>query len=346
MKQPYFIAGLLIIFLALAASGCNRSPQGKQEVDSDPAVARVGDEEISANDLRVYVGDRQMSAAVPVNDEQMRRYLQELVTSRSLAQEARRLKLEDDPEVQLAIEQLLGATLLEKQVVAPVIAREISGQEITEFYEKHREEYARPEQVRLADIFIAVDEVADADLRRQKLKLAERLLQEALKTAGVRNGFAELVREYSDKHPLYPLGDTGFFDNKGNPKGLDPALVEAAFALTQKGRVHEQIITTSSGFHIVMQVSRRPAVERKLDEVAGEIRQRIRRDELDTKRRQYIESIKSGTSVKIDDKQIKELTAEYGRTAEPRVAKGTKTAASSSSGQINRPPGLQDTGKQ
>ncbi len=345
MKQPYFIAGLLIIFLALAASGCNRSQKGKQEADSGPTVARVGDEEISANDLRVYVGDRQRSAAAPVNDDQIKRYLQELVTSRALAIEARRLKLEEDPEIRLGIEKLLGAALLEKEVVDPVITREISEKEIADFYEKHQKEYARPEQVRLADIFIAVDKDADAELRRQKMKQAELLLQEALKKEGIRNSFTELVRQYSDQHPLYPLGDTGFFDNKGDPKGLDPALVEAAFALTQKGRVHEQIITTSSGFHIVMLVSRRAAVERTIDEVAEEIRQRIRRDELDTKRRQYIATIMSDTSVKIDPKQIKVLTAEFSSTAERRPANGTKTAAQSSNGQINRPPALQDTGK-
>lgn len=343
--RKYFTTGWLIILLAIFCGGCDGQKKGDQKAEAGPVAATVGDEPISTDDLRLYVENRRSRSGAGMDEKMLERYLQEIITTRSLSLEARRQKLDRLPAVRHQIDQLLAAKLLEKEVMEPVAGREISREEITAFYEKHRDEFSRPEQVRLGDIFIAAAKDGDPALRQEKKQEAEKVLQEAIDNAGTRNGFAALVRSRSDHHPLYSLGDTGFFDREGKPLGLDPAMVQAAFSFEQKGRVLDQLVETVRGFHIVMLVSRRSAMERKIDDLENEIRQRIKRDELNSKRKAFIARVTEDVSTKIHNSQIQLLVNTYQKEEKGRTESERKIVVQHGSRE-NTPPSLQKSGKE
>ncbi len=93
-----------------------------------------------------------------------------------------------------------------------------------------------------------------------------------------RFGFSQLIRDYSDKHSKYRLGDTGFFSRSGGPVGLPGGLVEAGFLLSDIGKVADHLVQTDNGFHIIKLVARRAPFSRDFASVSKEIEQRIRKE--------------------------------------------------------------------
>jgi len=334
-----------LIFTLTVAGGCDSGRKKEAAVDSGPAAAAVGGESISVEALNAYIEQRLSGVSGTIDEAFVQRCLQELVTTRSLAREARRQELDRQPAVRREIDQLLAGRLLHEKVIGPVSRRQITDEEIASYYKEHIHAYSRPEQIRLGDIFIAAAENEDLELRKAKREEAEAILREASAVAGERNGFSALVREHSSKHPLYRLGDTGFFDRQGDPQGLDPSFVDAAFSISDKGAVFDRVIETKDGFHIVMLVSRRSAVEQELEAVAAEIRQKIRREETNRKKQEFIASITARTKVKIHEEELQALAAELHKKGQAGNAQPTQLTAHANKKGIS-PPMIREGGKE
>lgn len=303
---------LPVILLSMLLTGCDRLPFFKKSPEErKDTVAMVEKESILSNDLWWYL-DSRSSGGMPIVDESgIEARLKEMVTAKLLAQEARKQQLVDDPSVKYAIDQMLGLRLLDQQVVQPTMTREISDQEIEDYFKSHEAEYLRPAQIRLADIFIALAADDFPGQRLEKKNKAKKVLAEAIKNQGERFGFSKLVKEYSDPHPSYPIGDTGYFDFQGKPLDLDLDLVNPAFTLEEKGKIHDQLVETSEGFHVIMLVGRREAMKTDLEKVRPQIEQRIRREEIKTKREQLIKSLADGSSVKVIENELEIVTENY-----------------------------------
>ena len=98
---------------------------------------------------------------------------------------------------------------LEEMVNEPVMTRKIPEKERRQYFDDHQELYARPEQIRLADIFIAVPPGSDQAVMNEKRAKAHDILALAQSTENERFGFSRLIKEYSDQHPRYRFGDAG-----------------------------------------------------------------------------------------------------------------------------------------
>lgn len=309
--QKEILGAVCIVCLTVIMIGCNRTPPGedkKMNVADTPTVALVNGESITIDDMEGYLAARTSVGGLLTPDAPKKR-LQELVTVRVLAQEARRLKLDQEPEVKFALQQMLAQRLLEQEVIEPVATRAIAADEIEAYYQDHISEYVRPSRVRLADIFISVPADSPSSVWEEKKGVAETIFSEAIQVEGKRFGFSALVQEHSDKHPLYPKGDTGYFDEQGQPLGLDRIFVQAAFAAGVKGRVYAEVVQTPLGYHVIMPVSSRSAVEREVAEVGGEIEQRIRRRELKLKRDAFIKALVEKAAVEINEDRLQELAS-------------------------------------
>ncbi len=324
-----WLVTLLTYGLVVSLTACSDHEEGKEAVFNDPSIVAVVDNRhVTVADVKAYIASRALhpGSATAVNG--VAGLLEEMITAESLQQEAIRLGLDRKPEVQRTIRQLLTQKLLDEQVTQPVAGRQISNAELKAFFQQHRSQYTWPEQVRLADIFISVPESASGTGRETRRRQAEAVLAEAQQRKGRRFGFSELIQKHSDKHPKFSLGDTGFFDREGKPVGLDADLAQAAFSLQRNGKLFEGVIETGLGFHVIMRVGHRSSVSRTYKEVAEELTQRIRRDELVQKRRSYIDSVREGAAVRINDRAIAAIAAELGVFSAERMVKGASGDAS------------------
>lgn len=331
-KQDVLLTGLLmLLFFTLGIFGCNRTgrPEKDEKSESVPgaAVAMVNGEKILSIDMKEYLFSRSAGAG-NIKPQILRDRLQERVKIQILAQEARQRKLDLQPAVKFTLQQILAQKLLEQEVTIPVMTRIVSSEEKEKYYRDHIRDYVRPRKIRIADIFIAVPENSSVGVWEEKKNRAEAILAEALHRKGDRFAFSSLIRNYSDKHPLYTKGDTGYFDELGQPVGIEDGLVQSAFKLRKKGMINPEVVQTRLGYHIIMLVADRARVERKYEEVAGEITQRIKKEELSKKRDAFISALVKKASLEIYEKELLSLSS-AGENARPMAISSQEEKSSS-----------------
>lgn len=323
IKVPVLII-LLLTFFLLSPFGCSKK--------EEPVVAKVGKGSITVSDFKNYLSDRSMPRRYRVSKEDIKKRLDEMVLEEVLHQEALRIELDQDPQVRGRIRQMLTQKLMEK-VEKEVWSREIEESKLQKYYDEYRDEFNRPAQVRVADIFIAATADAKADLKKR----AQSVLAEALAAKKQREGFGNLVRKHSDKHEKYRKGDSGFFDIEGKPVGIDKNLAQAAFKLKRVGNMPEHVIETPEGYHVIMLIGKRSAIERPLDSLRNQIKQRIRREALKKEREAYINGLKNKQEILIDEKIVGKIALEM-RKPEKHSASQKSDTQASRHGRSRTPP--------
>lgn len=268
---------------------------------NESSLALVGDNTISVEMLKAYLDSRPRSDYVD-NDEFIRSSLDDLAMSEALYQEASRLGLENDPHLRQQIQQILIQSLLNRQVEQPIHEAGISDQEMQQYYQDHLNEYSRGAQRRVAYIYFAVK---TSDERETRKALADQVLAKAL--AGRVSEFGDLIGQYSDTPERFPKGDTGYFDENGDPVGLNPELVEAAFALQRPGQICERLIETEEGFFVIMLITTRAALEKSFDEMKIDIRNLLYRQKLEQARIAYLNVIRDNANIVIHEKTVEDF---------------------------------------
>jgi parvulin-like peptidyl-prolyl isomerase len=319
---------VLLVFLA----GCAKEETSEKKAAEAPAkaaaavVARVGDHAITTEDFMSYLASRPVSRYAGTVNKEVESRLDARITEEVLYREALRLKLDQDPELNHRIRQMLTQKLIDEEVNRKEWGREIGETELNAYYEKHRDEFNRPAQVRLADIFVAVPSGASKKDKDEKRKKAKQVLSEALKIKGQRAAFGALMNKYSDTPQTHRRGDTGFIDAEGRPAGVDKKLAAAGFTLDPMGSVYSKVVETTDGFHVIMLTGKRPAINRPLASVENQIKQRIRRDNVSAARQAYIDSLKKGTEIQINAEVLAGVAGEV-QQAPPQKWPGLKPGA-------------------
>lgn len=135
---------------------------------------------------------------------------------------------------------------------------QISGADIQQYYNTHRQQFQVPEQVRVRHILIAVPAKADAKTVAAAQAKAENILKQ------LHNGgnFAELAKKYSDDPGSKTQGgELGFIQHGATVPQFD----KTAFSL-QPGQT-SGVIRTQFGFHILQVEEKQPAHVKPVDEV-------------------------------------------------------------------------------
>ena len=323
-KTAYLLVFIFVV-LGFFMVGCSKKDEkqpadGKKKSDANDSqvVAKIGNTPISAGDFKAYLSSRPMPFNYYSNADALKSKLDELVAEEVMYQEALRAKVDQDPQVMTKIRQIVSQKMIEDQVNRKVWTRAIEENELQEYYKQNESEFNRPEQVRVADIFVALPADATEEKKAELKKKAEEALAEASALNNKRSGFWQLVKKYSDPHEKYQNGDTGYFDVEGKPVGVDPKMAEVAFKLEENGRVSEKLIESADGYHVIMLTGKRPAVNKPLEDVKRQIEQRIRREELQKKRAEYIDGLKAQAKITIDDKVLSDVQKEMQSTRGPQ----------------------------
>lgn len=135
--------------------------------------------------------------------------------------------------------------------------------EIEAYYEEHKDRYAEPAEVKLAEILF----LTEGEPRAQVRQLAEEMLSRL--SSG--ESFEDLAREYSDGPTAKDGGDIGWF-KKGS---LAKQIEEVAFDLS--GGDISSLIETGYGLQVVKILDRKESTHRPLEEVKPEIQRTLYR---------------------------------------------------------------------
>lgn len=134
--------------------------------------------------------------------------------------------------------------------------------EIKEYYENNSMMYQQPERIRARQILVKLDPTATPEAKAKAMERAQALRKEL---EGGKD-FGEVAKASSEDAATKPSGgDLGWVSRNT----WEPALANAAFAL-EPGQV-TQPIETKFGVHLVKVEEKKPAQDRKLEEVQDEI---------------------------------------------------------------------------
>jgi len=204
-------------------------------------LAKVGNTTITLEDFnRKYDENRKFfQGRVPSKKD----VLSDLIKREVGVQEAKRLGMEKDPDVQDRMQTILFQTFIEKQLQKQFDQIHITDPMAKSFYERYPE-------IRTSNIFVAV--APGASLEDEKAAKDKLLSIRSQHLSGGKMSFAEAAQKFSEA-PDAPTG--GDLDYQTRDK-LDPAYYAAARKLSV-GQVSDPV-RSSLGWHLIKVTAIRP----------------------------------------------------------------------------------------
>ena len=168
-----------------------------------------------------------------------------------------------------------------------VIRKEVGGRiavddaDLKKYYEEHKSEYVRPEQVYLSEILISTDGKSPDDYPALKKK-AEDFLDRIKKG----EDFGELAKRYSDGQTAKQGGDMGAFGRGQLAKPLE----DQVFKLNRGDMT--DVIQTKAGFEILKVEEHYQAGQQPFDKVENEITNKFYQDKMQPALRSYLAELR------------------------------------------------------
>ena len=274
-----------------------------QAAAQDTVVGKMGNVEIKTSEMLRLIDAqppevrRQITSGLTGLDRLAR---SELVRQ-SLLAEARSKGWEKKPDVAFVMERAKEDALL--QVYMSDVARPPAGypseDDVKKAYEANKGAFALPVQYNLAQIFLAVPENADKQIAAAAQKKAADL---ATKARGKGVDFAQLAKDNSDHKDTAPKGgDLGWL-----PETQMLPEIRAAAEKMEKGEVSLPIRTTT-GWHIVKLIDKKPPSTRPLSEVRDAIVGQMRLRRAQEFQRKYMEEMISRSQPTVNQVELSKL---------------------------------------
>ncbi len=157
----------------------------------------------------------------------------------------------------------------------------VAAPEIDAYYEAHRADFDRPEQVRARQIVVA--DRAEGEQLLARLRTGE--------------AFAELAKRHSLAPEAEQGGDLGFFGRDEMPPEFD-----AVFALPV-GTV-SPLVKSAYGYHLFLVETRRPAARLTRKETEAEIRNLLETERRERFYQEWLQDMRGKAVVEVDWRQL------------------------------------------
>jgi peptidyl-prolyl cis-trans isomerase C len=224
----------------------------------------------------IVVGQDQVERAfLRIRSQYPGTHFDDLLAQERLSQGELKARLKD----QLTIERFFHEEVFPRLQVADA--------EVDRWYADHGAEFQEPERVHAWQVVVAT--------RDEAQQVRERLRREPAR-------FAEIARASSIGPEGKNGGDLGWI---GRGAGF-PEVFDACFSLPLQAI--SDVTPSPYGFHVFRVVERRAAARRPLDQVRGEIRERLLRDRRAAAQEEYVASLRARASIQIDQPALAAVT--------------------------------------
>ncbi|HVE82052.1 MAG TPA: peptidyl-prolyl cis-trans isomerase [Myxococcales bacterium] len=301
------------VVVLVTAMGC-RGKDTPGDVESrGRAVARVGHGAITEDTFLRKLDEQPAFVRSRYRSLQAKKeFLDNLVRFELLAQEARRQRLDQDPEVKATLEKLIVQKLV--QAHAAEASKELPTEgELKKYYEGHLQEFVRPERLRVSHLFFA--SAANDPKRTQIQQEAKKLRAEIdKKEATLPSAFADTARTRSEDPATKSLGgDLGFKTKEELATQWGPEMADAAFGLKNQGDSAE--VMTQRGIHLLKLTGRQPGTERDLAAARQVVESRVQMEKRSRATDDLVAKLRSSTEVSVDEKVLESIEIRADGTA-------------------------------
>ena len=273
-----------LVLALLTLAGCERGPaSGHALVDfrhapqagGTPVATWKGDQ-VTAEELTRRL--EEMSPALRERYqtlEQKREYVEGVARFELLVREALARGLQNDPEVVASTKRALVARLMRSQL--DEAQPPVSDAEVAAYYERQKEDYVRPEQVRLSHLFLAAPRADAARVAAAHAKAEQVLAQAKALPPKDFTAFGRLARAHSEEPRTQPLdGDLRYRSLEVLAQDFGPEVAEAARALVPHGPgALSGVVRTEAGLHLLQLTGHQSALNQRLEDVRQQIMGRL-----------------------------------------------------------------------
>lgn len=233
-------------------------------------LAQVGSEKITVDEFEKAVENAPYTLQEYLStDIGRRQYLDAMLKEKTVLVAAISQGIQSRPAVKKQLSEIEkrlkdNYKKLKNEIIMNELLKEkvvLGDSEVKDYYEKHKEEFEKPTEIKVSHILLSTNE--DANKIAEKIKKGE--------------DFAKLAKENSiDKTTAVKGGDLGFFGRRQYVKEFE----DAAFKLKKTGEISE-IVKTTLGYHIIKLTDRKQIKPQKVEDVETEIKQVLQKEKLD-----------------------------------------------------------------
>ena len=284
-----------------AAPAAGLTPELARQV-----LAKVGEREITLGDYAETLERMDPYERLRYQSPDRRKQLlNEIIQVELLAEEAKRRGLDQLPETQERVRQMLKDELLQdlrQNLPGPA---EIPDAEVHAYFDSHHDEFKEPERRRVAHLSLATEVQAKA------------ALQKALGASAA--DWGRLVTQVSlDKPPqsLGPAatelaGDLGIVGPPGHPRGANPHVPEAVraavFEIDKLGGVLGHVVAESGHFHVVRMTGRTEARDRSFQDAERTIRVALVQQRIRAREAELEQELRRRYPISVDDEALRQV---------------------------------------
>jgi peptidyl-prolyl cis-trans isomerase C len=268
-------------------------PAGKQASAAD-TLATIGEKQLTVSEVQAQLDTQpDFIRARLAEPKHKREFVDSLVRTELLAQEARRRGLDQKPEAKALFDRLLVQQLL-SQVSAE---KPVTEADARAYYDSHADEFGRPERVQVAIVEIASE--AEAAAERKSIAALKGAARDARFTTWVAKSL----------HPSRPQGgDLGPRTKEELSQQVSPELAEAAFTLNEAGAL-TMPVKTASGFVVAKYLGRQAANQRPFETEREQLTARLTAEQRAKAVDELVASLKAKNTVTIRDEALGRLEA-------------------------------------
>jgi peptidyl-prolyl cis-trans isomerase SurA len=180
--------------------------------------------------------------------------------------------------------------LLTQRVISQEVGSHITvgKDEIAKYYEAHKKDYIRPEQVALREIVVTTEGKKDSELPDLKKKA-----ETALKRVKDGEEFGEIAKRFSDGSTAKQGGFLGVY-KRGE---LSKELEDTVFKMKKNDLT--DVMDTKQGYLVLQVLEHYDEGEQSLAKVEGEITDKIYSERMEPKLREYLKTLREQSYVVI-----------------------------------------------
>ena len=301
-----FLACFILGNILLSCQGDKVSSAIEETVQEDKPIVYMGKEKIYLSSFHQYIEVNFADEELSLGDEVLSRFLDYFIEERLLLREARlNMVIVSNSELRRIARQMIDEnspfsgnlpkdiewleslknSLVVKKFISQHIMKDINVQlkEIEDYYERHKEEFKVPEELKISQILVESKEEAQKVMAKLRRRGAD---------------FHQLAQEYSISPEASRGGDMGYFI-KGQ---LPPEFEKVIFSL--KEGQYSSIIPSGYGYHIFLLEERRASGQLSISEVRDFIRLRLFQKKSDARLKEYVAELKEKVPIKIYYKNL------------------------------------------
>ena len=180
--------------------------------------------------------------------------------------------------------------ILTQRVISSEVGSHINigKEEVSKYYNEHKKEFVRPEQVALREIEVSTEGKKDEELPELKKKA-----ETALKRVKDGEDFGEIAKRFSDSSTAKQGGFLGVY-KRGE---LSKELEELVFKM--KKNELTDVMDTKQGYLVLQVLERYEAGEQPLNKVENEIMDHLYSERMEPAMRQYLKTLREQSYVVI-----------------------------------------------